>query len=338
LSFSPRRWGNELGPHSRRRGRGQRVSAGRDALCGTLPLGSKGYENKDRRARPAIDLAPVDKARLTSAAYREAAKLRAMGATLQYLFYNAVVSVGSTLVTLGAAYKLFGERLIERLFGHLLDGRLQKEKERHELALANLKHEQDAQIEDLRAKIAHLSDRGKHSNEREYAALSAIWEKFVDLYYATDQCIVGAMQYPDLTRMSEAQISEFLDTTEFDKAQKLAVQNSKDKSASFSHIVRRIWINKAQSIYYEMKLFLHKQGSFIPKSMKEEFDAAAALCSAAIAHRYVEERGARLDRHDDLEFRSRGPKTLETIKDHVRDRLLREYDPEAGKRDGPGSR
>jgi hypothetical protein len=80
-----------------------------------------------------------------------------MGATLQYLFYNAVVSVGSTLVTLGAAYKLFGERLIERLFGHILDGRLQKEKERHELALANLKHEQDAQIEDLRAMIAHLT-------------------------------------------------------------------------------------------------------------------------------------------------------------------------------------
>jgi hypothetical protein len=112
LSFSPRRWGNELGPHSRRRGRGQRVSAGRDALCGTLPLGSKGYENKDRRARPAIDLAPVDKARLTSAAYREAAKLRAMGATLQYLFYNAVVSVGSTLVTLGAAYKSNGGRKV----------------------------------------------------------------------------------------------------------------------------------------------------------------------------------------------------------------------------------
>ena len=127
-----------------------------------------------------------------------------MGTTLQYLFYNAVVPVGSTLITLGAAYKLFGERLIERLFGHLLDGRLQKEKERHELALANLKHEQDAQIEDLRAMIAHLTDRGKHSNEREYAALSAIWEEFVDLYYATDQCIVGAMQYPDLTRMSEA--------------------------------------------------------------------------------------------------------------------------------------
>jgi hypothetical protein len=69
-----------------------------------------------------------------------------MGATLQYLFYNAVVSVGSTLVTLGAAYKLFGERLIERLFGHILDGRLQKEKERHELALANLKHEQPSSM------------------------------------------------------------------------------------------------------------------------------------------------------------------------------------------------
>ena len=139
------------------------------------------------------------------------------------------------------------------------------------------------------------------------------------------------MQYPDLTRMSEAEIGEFLDTTELDKEQKAAVLNSKDKNSSFSHIVRRILINKAQSIYYNMKLFLHKQGIFIPKPIKEEFDAAAELCSAAIAHRYVEERGARLYRHDDLEFRSRGPKTLETIKDHVRDRLLREYESQAGK-------
>jgi hypothetical protein len=131
--------------------------------------------------------------------------------------------------------------------------------------------------------------------------------------------------------MSEAEIGEFLDTTEFDKAQKAAVLNSKDKNASFSHIVRRILISKAQSIYYEMKLFLHKQGIFIPKPIKDEFDAAAELCSAAIAHRYVEERGARLDRHYDLEFRGRGPETLETIKDHVRDRLLRDYDPQAGK-------
>ena len=146
-----------------------------------------------------------------------------------------------------------GERLTERLFGHILDRRLQKEKERHELALASLKHEQDAQIEDLRAMIAHLTDGGKHSNEREYAAPNAIWEKFVDLYDATDQCIVGAMQYPDLTRMSEAQISEFLDTTEFDKAQKLAILNSKDKNDSFSYVVRQIWIKKAHSIYYDMK-------------------------------------------------------------------------------------
>jgi hypothetical protein len=254
-----------------------------------------------------------------------------MFAMIQYLLHSVAIPVGSTLLAVGGAYKLFGERLTERLFGHLLDERLQKEKERHAVALANLKHEQDAQIEDLRAKIAHLSDRGKHSNEREYAALSAIWEKFLDLYYSTDQCVVSAIQYPDLTRMSEAEIGEFLDTTEFDKAQKAAVLNSKDKNASFSHIVRRILISKAQSIYYEMKLFLHRQGIFIPKPIKDEFDAAAELCSAAIAHRYVEERGARLDRHDDLEFCSRGPETLETIKDHVRDRLLREYDPQAGK-------
>jgi hypothetical protein len=57
-----------------------------------------------------------------------------------------------------------------------------------------LKSEQDRQIEKLRADIGHLQDRGKHSNEREYAALSGIWEKFTMFHGAAGNYVRGIGQ------------------------------------------------------------------------------------------------------------------------------------------------
>jgi hypothetical protein len=106
---------------------------------------------------------------------------------LKDLLINAFVSVGLTTAVLLAAGRFLGERL----FGHWLDGRLQGQKEAHELRLAELKNEQDRQIETLRADIGHLQDRGKHSNEREYAALSGIWEKFTMFHEAAGNYVRG---------------------------------------------------------------------------------------------------------------------------------------------------
>src|SRR4029077_20648268 len=78
---------------------------------------------------------------------------------------------------------------------------LQRQKEAHELRLAELKSEQDRQIETLRADISHLQDRGKHSNEREYAALTAIWENYSDLHTLTNTCVIAYIRYPDLQGM-----------------------------------------------------------------------------------------------------------------------------------------
>jgi FMN-dependent NADH-azoreductase len=130
---------------------------------------------------------------------------------IRYLLLDFAIPAGSVLVILLAVLRFFGEKI----FGHVLDQRLQKEKEGHEVALTTLKHEQDAQIEDLRAKkIGHLTDQGKHSNEREYADLSTIWQKLVDLHHATRVCVIAPMLYPPLNSMVKADLTEFIDTTE----------------------------------------------------------------------------------------------------------------------------
>jgi hypothetical protein len=230
-----------------------------------------------------------------------------------------VVNVVTTLATLGVLYRVFGEKLI----GHFFDRRLEAFKNAQTRDLELLKHEHNQQIEQLRSEIGHLADRGKHSNEREYTALSAIWEKFVDLYYATSQCVIAFVQYPDFVRMSDDEIKEFLDTTDFSKDQKAAVLTSQDRGRSFSHITTRRYINEALVQFYEMNRSLHKLGIFIPRDLKQQFEAAGKMCSSVIAQRRTEHgENLRTGLKFDSEFLAHGEAALEGLKDAVRARLL----------------
>jgi hypothetical protein len=131
-------------------------------------------------------------------------------------------SIVATAATLGLSYRLFAERL----FGHFFDRRLEgfkaaraKELEtfKHQQTqqIEHLRHERNQEIEQLKGQIGHLSDRGKHSNEREYTALSELWDKAVDLYFATNTCVISWIEHPQLNTMSDEELGEFLNTTEF---------------------------------------------------------------------------------------------------------------------------
>jgi hypothetical protein len=235
---------------------------------------------------------------------------------IQPIVVNAVVSVGSAL----AALRFFGEKL----FGHFLERRLQQLKHDHDIEIEELKHTQTQSLEKIRADIAHFSDRGKHSNEREYTALAAIWEKFVALYFATQACIVSLVNYPDFTKMSEDEITEFLESTDFSKEQRAAVLKASDKKRSFLHISTRRYINNARLEYFELNLLLNKLGIFIPKKLKDHFESLGKICATVIAQRSTEHEFGRTGLTYDQDFLAKGEPMFEALKDSVRERLLRE--------------
>jgi hypothetical protein len=195
-----------------------------------------------------------------------------------------LTSVVSALAALGLSYRFFAEKL----FGHFFDRRLEAFKHERARELEQLKHEKTQEIEQLRAAIAHILDRGKHSNEREYEALSKIWEKAVDLYYATNTCVIMFVQYPPLNSMPTEEVKEFLNSTAFSEPQKRNVFESSDKERSFSHIAGRRAISDAQGLYFEMNSMLHKLGIFIPNDLYSMYSAFGSMCSSAIAQRFTE--------------------------------------------------
>lgn len=240
---------------------------------------------------------------------------------LQDNWYVIATAVITALGTTGITFRLFGERLL----GHFFDRRLEAFKHERARDLEQFKHQQNQEIEELRGKVAHFSDRSQRSNEREFLATSALWEKVVDLYYATNMSVISYIEYPPLNTMPEEEVAEFLNTTEFSEPQKRLVLQAKDRERSFSHISGRRHINAAGDRVSEMNAMLHRQGIFVPNDLCMDFYSFRDMCINAIAQRRTEHgENFRTGLGHDIEFLQNGTKDLESMKATVRKRLLRE--------------
>jgi hypothetical protein len=71
-------------------------------------------------------------------------------------------------------------------------------KYRFDKEIEGFKADQGAKLERLRERLNHLGDRGRRSNEMEFAAIREVWEKIVEAYVATHNCVANFIQYPDL--------------------------------------------------------------------------------------------------------------------------------------------
>jgi hypothetical protein len=185
---------------------------------------------------------------------------------VSWLLQSATAGGLAVLAFLGLAPTKLGERFLNH---HL------------ERKLAALKHEQNEKIEALKAELQHLADRGKRSNEREFAALSAIWDKFVDAYLATQRAVHDFMQFPDLNKLPEDDVAAFLQSTDLKDDQKKGVESATDKVKAYVRYVNLNTINEAGREIYELRQLIRKNGAYIPDELTEKFNTAAEALSLA---------------------------------------------------------
>lgn len=154
-------------------------------------------------------------------------------------------------------------------------------------AVEAFKADQGQQLERLREQLNHIADRGKRSNELEFAALTAVWEQFIDAFSATKACCVRFLQIPAFDSMSSAQLDAFLLAIDFTDGQKQKLRNASDKGATYSDIMAWRSIVRAQNANFDLRMLLRKQGIFIPKSLRDEFALALEMLTAAEAEEFV---------------------------------------------------
>jgi hypothetical protein len=231
---------------------------------------------------------------------------------------GVAASVGLTVAGLWVALRFFGEKL----FGHWLNERLQRQNQEHAVKLEKLKGEQNREIEKLRGDIGHLQDRGRRANEEEFSAFRAICDKLEDLFDATSRCVVLYVSAPNLDRMDDEALARFLAENDFTPGEKAALQNAGNRPAAFSRVMALRAVAQAHSAYDDFRAVLDRQSPFIPKTLVDQLRAAGALCPGAIAVRNAEARGRPPPgMTDDLEFLRKRDQVLNDIRDAVRERL-----------------
>lgn len=200
----------------------------------------------------------------------------------------------------------------DRLFGHWFERRI-----------AAYKQGLDAKIEELRAKLARLGDRDVRTNEREYAALIGAWEHFVDAYRATQQCVVRFMTHPDLDRLPDESLAEFLATTEFSEPQRRQVQQAERKNTAYARIMRMRFINHAGLMIFEARSHLLKQSIFIPAEIEAAFRAAHDMLTGVQVQESMDfEHGPVRGVPDERQVLLQdGDRVLNDLKERVRERI-----------------
>jgi len=215
----------------------------------------------------------------------------------------------AALIFLGVAPRVLGEKFL----GHFLDRKLE-----------NFKHHQEAEIEALKTKLGRIGDRGVRSNEREYAAVVAAWEAFVDAYIATNQCVMRFISHPDFSRMGEVDLTDYLETTELSGPQKKQLMQASDKNNMYAKIARHRLISQAGAAIYDARSILRKQGIFIPENLENSFEKALDILSKAQAHELVEaNHGYFEDKQETIgKLFSDGPKIFSDLKTDVRKQIF----------------
>jgi hypothetical protein len=195
-----------------------------------------------------------------------------IGQILAFLLHAAVVAV-FVLGFIGLAPAKLGDKI----FGHYLERRL-----------AELRHDHSRQIEKLRAELALVGDRGIRSNEREFQAIAAAWEHFLDAHAATMECAIAFSRYPDFQKLSEVEIKQYVESAELTDRQREAVMTAADKNTTFSRLVEFNQISAAGMAIYNARKLIGRQAIFIPDDLLAAFEAKMMKLSEAQIQRSIE--------------------------------------------------
>jgi hypothetical protein len=228
------------------------------------------------------------------------------------LLYTLVVAgLGSVATFLTLVFT----RLGDRLFDHALHRNLE-----------TFKHGLEEKIEALRARLARLSDRSVRSNEREYVAIVAAWESYVESYLKANNCIARFDQFSDLNKKTETELDEWINNADLSADFGKELRGAKDRNAAYSRFLQWKALRSALQANFDSRLCLRKQGIFIPRELEAEFLTAIDMISELLAGQQAEfdNRATQMTIKLVGNFSQNGPGVYEALKDAARSRLMYE--------------
>lgn len=156
---------------------------------------------------------------------------------------------------------------------------------RFDKLLEAAKTDSNRDIEQLREKLSHLSDRGKRSNELEFAAVQTVWDKLMEAYLSVGAAVYSFIEFPDLSGLKDEELRSYLATVDFTDQQIKQVTDATDRKDAYVKVIMWRSIAKAINDVFEVRLLLRKQRIFMQDNLREQFQAVIDLMNSAAIER-----------------------------------------------------
>jgi hypothetical protein len=225
-------------------------------------------------------------------------------------------AIGAGGALLLAALTKVGDRLIGLKFDERIEA---------------YKSQLNRQIEELKARLGHISDRGMRSNQLEYEALTLAWEKFIAAHVATQQSVVRWIEHADLDRMTNDELENYLSLTDYSEQNKKQLRETREKNNYVVRLETHRAIYRAEKAIFEAREILRNKSIFIPNDLEAMFSSGLDLCANGWSIQKTEFSHGRWDGSGKatIEYMEKAPKLVDGIKNAVRDRILAAYPEKA---------
>lgn len=190
---------------------------------------------------------------------------------LNYLW--ALVRLGGPIVVIAFLFfRFLGKRWIENKFSENL--------EKH-------KHELNKELEQYRYKINALFNRVTKIHEIEFEVLPEAWLKMQDALGRTSGLVNIIKSWPDLDRMSEPDVEEFISKSRLHEHEKEKLRHSSRKLDYYQETIFWHDLHEVQNAFWEFHNYIIRNKIFLSPDLQAKFAEIDDIMWAAIVEMEV---------------------------------------------------
>jgi hypothetical protein len=137
------------------------------------------------------------------------------------------------------------------------------------------RHAQALELQRLRVEIDSMLSGAIKLQDKEFETLPEAWIKLDEAYSQVARLVSPVQQYPDLDRLSEAQLEEFFAGTKLRESQKEELRHSRQKTKNYQEIIFWHRLSDVRGAIADLHNYIERNSIFLPPELKQHFEIAA---------------------------------------------------------------
>jgi hypothetical protein len=141
--------------------------------------------------------------------------------------------------------------------------------------LEQLRYTQALELQRLRVEIDSLLSGAIKLQDKEFQTLPEAWVKLDEAYGHVSRFTSRMQEYPDLDRLSNLEMEEFLAGTKFTDTQKDEIRHDRRKTTRYQELIFRYRLSDVRQAIADLHNYVERNSIFMPPDLKEHFEKAA---------------------------------------------------------------